>query len=95
VGSGQEEKEEGKSEAQKITVDNEFEQFKKVFDLLLEADKKLWAAVSEIKDGGIKPLEMFVPPLMKLRGDIHVEFLRPIYQKYPTIAEMAGFDEND
>ena len=76
-------------------MDSEFEQFKKVFDLLLEADKKIWAAVSEIKDGEIKPLEKFVPPLMKLRGDIHVEFMRPIYKKYPKIAEMAGFDEEN
>lgn len=78
-----------------LIMDNEFEQFKKVFDLLLEADKKIWAAVSEIKDGEIKPLEKFVQPLMKLRGDIHVEFMRPIYKKYPKIAEMAGFDEKD
>ena len=78
-----------------LTVDNEFEQCKKVFDLLLEADKKIWAAVVEIRDGEIKQLEKFVQPLMKLRGDMHVEFMRPIYKKYPKTAEMAGFDAED
>lgn len=76
-------------------MDREFEQFKKVFDLLLEADKMIWAAVTEIRDHEIQQLEQFVQPLMKLRGDIHVDFMRPIYKKYPKIAEMAGFDEKD
>ena len=76
-------------------MDKEFEQFKKVFDLLLEADKKIWAAVVEIQDGEIKQLEKFVQPLMKLRGDMHIEFMRPIYKQYPKIAEMVGFDAKD
>ena len=78
-----------------LIMDKEFEEFKKVFDLLLEADKKIWAAIVEIKDGEIKQLEKFVRPLMKIRGDIHIEFMRPIYKKYPKIAEMAGFDEEN
>jgi len=76
-----------------LIMDSEFEEFRKVFDLLLEADKKIWAAVVEIQDGEIKQLEKFVQPLMQIRGDIHVEFMRPIYKKYPEIAKIAGFDE--
>lgn len=76
-------------------MDNEFEEYKKAFDLLLEADKNIWKAVVEMRDGGSKELEKFVQPLMKIRGDIHVEFMRPIYKKYPKIAEMAGFDVED
>ena len=78
-----------------LTMDNEFEEYKKAFDLLLEADKNIWKAVVEMRDGGSKELEKFVQPLMKIRGDIHVEFMRPIYKKYPKIAEMAGFDVED
>ena len=76
-------------------MDDEFEEHKKVFDLLLSADKNIWEAVVEIRDGEIKQLEKFVQPLMKLRGEMHIEFLRPIYKKYPKIAEMAGFDKED
>ncbi|MFZ5929836.1 MAG: hypothetical protein ACOY15_01330 [Pseudomonadota bacterium] len=76
-------------------MDNEFEEYKKIFDLLLLADKNIWEAVVEIRHGEIKQLENFVQPLMKLRGDMHVEFMRPIYKKYPKIAEMAGFDMED
>ena len=78
-----------------LTMGDDFEQFKKVFDLLLEADKKIWEAVVEIRDGEIKKLEGFVQPLMKLRGDMHVEFMRPIYKKYPKIAKMTGLDAKD
>lgn len=78
-----------------LTMDNEFEEYKKIFDLLLLADKNIWEAVVEIRHGEIKQLENFVQPLMKLRGDMHVEFMRPIYKKYPKIAEMAGFDTED
>ena len=74
-------------------MDNEFEKYKKVFDLLLEADKNIWKAVVEMRDSEIKPLEKLVQPLMIIRGEIHVEFMRPIYKKYPEIAKMAGFDE--
>lgn len=76
-------------------MNTEFEQFKKIFDLLLEADQKIWSAVVEIRDGEIKELERLIQPLMKLRGDMHVQFMRPIYEKYPKIAEMAGFDMKD
>ena len=76
-------------------MNNEFEEYKKVFDFLLEADKNIWKAVVEMRDSENKQLEKFVQPLMKIRGDIHVEFMRPIYKKYPKIAEMAGFDEKD
>ena len=76
-------------------MDDEFEEHKKVFDLLLSADKNIWEAVVEIRDGEIKQLEKFVQLLMKLRGEMHIEFLRPIYKKYPKIAEMAGFDKED
>jgi len=75
-----------------LTMDNEFE--KKVFDLLLEADQSIWKAVVEMRDSESKPLEKLVQPLMKIRGEIHVEFMRPIYKKYPKLAEMAGFDES-
>lgn len=78
-----------------LTMDNEFEEYKKIFDLLLLADKNIWEAVVEIRHGEIKQLENFVQPLMKLRGEMHVEFMRPIYKKYPKIAEMAGFDTED
>lgn len=76
-------------------MDDEFEEYKKIFDLLLQADKNIWEAVIEIRNGEIKQLEKFVQPLMKLRGDMHVEFMRPIYKKYPKIAELAGFDTED
>ncbi len=76
-------------------MDNEFEEYKKVFDFLLEADRNIWKAVVEMRDSENKQLERFIQPLMKLRGDLHVEFMRPIYKKYPKIAEMAGFDEKD
>ncbi len=78
-----------------LTMDDEFEEYKKIFDLLLQADKNIWEAVIEIRNGEIKQLEKFVQPLMKLRGDMHVEFMRPIYKKYPKIAELAGFDTED
>lgn len=76
-----------------LVMENEFDKFKKIFDLLLEADKNIWEAVVEIRDRDIKQLEDFVQPLMKIRGDIHVDFMRPIYKRYPKIAEMAGFAE--
>ena len=76
-------------------MDDQFEKYKKIFDCLLEADRNIWQAVVEIGDGGNGQLDKFVQPLMNIRGDLHVEFMRPIYKKYPKIAEMAGFNETD
>lgn len=73
----------------------DFTTCKKIFDLLLEADRKLWDTVLEIQDSGDKKLDEFVKPLMKIRGEIHVEFMRPIYKKHPELAELAGFDAPD
>lgn len=74
-------------------MNNEFQQFQKVFSLLLEADRKIWEAVIEIRNYDNKQLTQLVNPLMKLRGEMHIEFMRPIYKKYPKIAEKYGFDE--
>jgi hypothetical protein len=76
-------------------MNTDFDAYKKIFDLLLEADKNIWNAVLEIRDGDAKQLESFIQPLMKVRGEMHVEFLRPIYKKYPEIAKLAGFDAAD
>ena len=76
-------------------MSTDFDASKKIFDLLLEADKNIWGAVLEIQDGDAKQLESFIQPLMKMRGEIHVEFMRPIYTKYPEIAKLAGFDVAD
>lgn len=77
-------------------MNNDFEQCKKVFDMLLKADNSIWEPVIEIQNSNNKQLEEFIQPLMNLRGEIHVEFMRPIYQKYPEIAKIAGFDiENE
>lgn len=73
-------------------MNTDYEAYKKIFDLLLEADKSIWSAVLEIQDGDAKQLESFIKPLMQMRGEIHVEFMRPIYTKYPEIAKLAGFD---
>lgn len=78
-----------------LIMDNEFEQFSRIFSLLLEADKKIWAAVLEIRNDGMSQLEDFVQPLMKLRGELHVEFMRPLYKRYPELAKTAGFDSEE
>jgi hypothetical protein len=75
-----------------LAMSKELDEFKNVFDQLLEADKSIWNAVMKIRDHDIKQLEYFVEPLMKMRGDIHTEFMRPIYKKYPELAKEAGFD---
>lgn len=76
-------------------MDTDFDAYKRVFDLLLEADQKIWSAVLEIQDGNTKELERLIQPLMQLRGEIHVELMRPIYTKYPELAKLAGFDAAD
>lgn len=76
-------------------MSQEYDSNKKIFDLLLEADKNIWNAVLEIQNGDAKNLESFMKPLMKIRGEIHVEFMRPIYKKYPELAKLAGFDADD
>lgn len=76
-------------------MSTDFDAYKKIFDLLLEADKNIWGAVLEIQDGDANQLEGFIQPLMEMRGEIHVEFMRPIYTKYPEIAKLAGFDVAD
>jgi hypothetical protein len=78
-----------------LDMDKDYEAHKKIFDLLLEADRNIWNAVLEIQDGDAKQLEELVKPLMRARGEIHVELMRPIYKKYPALAELAGFDTAD
>jgi len=73
-------------------MSTELDKYSKVFELLLEADKKLWEAVLEIREDNLDELEKHVKPLMELRGNIHVDFMRPMYKKYPILAEKAGFD---
>lgn len=74
------------------SMSDEFNQCKSVFDCLLDADQKLWQAVCEIRDTPIEQLNGYVEALMTMRGELHVEFLRPIYKKYPELARSAGFD---
>jgi len=76
-------------------MNSDFERSTKIFDLLLEADRNIWAAVLEIRDGEVEELKKLVQPLMKLRGALHVEGMRPIYTRYPELAKIAGLDEGD
>lgn len=64
-----------------------------LFRMLLEADEKLWGIVLAIEDEGMGEFESFIPQLMQMRGDLHVQFMRPIYKKYPELATEAGLDE--
>ncbi len=76
-------------------MSNEFDKYQEVFDPLLEADKNIWRAVLEVEDCDIKQLKEFVQALMKLRGHIHVEFMAPMYKKYPELAKIFGSDDED
>lgn len=76
-------------------MSKEFEKFQEIFDLLLVADKNIWRAVLEVEDCEIKQLEEFVQPLMKLRGHIHVEFMAPMYKKYPELSKTFRSDDDD
>lgn len=78
-----------------LIMDKKFDQYKTILDYLLEADKCIWNAVLEINELDDEQLGKFVQPLMQLRGEIHVDFMRPIYTKYPELAQLAGFDEED
>lgn len=71
---------------------DEYEEWKRVFDLLLDADKKIWEAVLAAQADERYRLNWTIEPLMGLRGELHVELLRPIYKRFPEIAKAAGMD---
>ena len=77
-----------------VNMGNEADKYEEVFQHLIDADKQLWEAVKAIEDSGIEHLELLIPNLMKFRGDLHVDFMRPIYKKYPHLAEDAGFGDD-
>ena len=66
---------------------------KEVFECILAADQSIWSAVQKILDSDNEELKELAKPLMLLRGEIHTEFMRPIYKRYPALAEEAGFGE--
>ena len=64
-----------------------------VFRLVMEASGKLWDAVAAIRSHETTLSAPFTQPLMEMRGDMHVKFLRPIYKKYPELATKFGLDD--
>ena len=73
---------------------NESAKYEEVFQRLINADKQLWKAVKAIEDSDIEPLESLISNLMKFRGDLHVNSMRPMYKKYPHLADKAGFGDD-
>ena len=76
-------------------MSQEFLESKRLFSLLIEADQKLWEAVMAIQENKIAGLDGYASKLMETRGHIHVEFMRPLYKKFPELATLAGMDADD
>lgn len=76
-------------------MSDHFELYEQIFNYLLKADQNLWEAVLKIQDGESEGLTSLVPSFMAVRGELHAELMRPIYQKFPELAEKAGFGESD
>ncbi len=74
-----------------VNMDNSKDINKEVFEYLLAADQNIWSAIQKIMDSNDEKLKEQAKPLMLLRGEIHTEFMRPIYKEYPELAEKAGF----
>ena len=66
-------------------MNKEKELYKTVISMLKNADDYLWKAVTEMQD--TDSLNEQVMTLMKLRGDLYVDFIRPLYNKYPELDE--------
>jgi len=65
--------------------------YQEVFELLIKADEELWSAVKTLHAAKDQSCIDFAKTLLELRGEIHSEAMRPIYKKYPELAEKAGF----
>ena len=72
---------------------SESENLEEIFRLLLEADRKLWEAVAAIHENETALSALFIQPIMQMRGDIHVNFLRPMYKKFPELEKKFGLDD--
>lgn len=77
-----------------VDVDETDKIYELVFDDLLAADEKIWAAIVKIQENNLADLKSFAKPLMQVRGEIHTEFMRPIYKKHPELAKKAGFGDD-
>lgn len=73
-------------------MNSERENLEEVFRLIMEASGKLWDAVAALHENETALSASFTEPLMQMRGDIHVKFLRPMYKKYPELATKFGLD---
>lgn len=73
-------------------MSKEFDHYQQIFNVLLEADAKVWEAVAAIQDEEGSSLEGFIYPLMEMRGSLHTKFFRPMYQQFPGLAAASGMD---
>lgn len=75
-------------------MQSEKEYLDEVFRLVLEASSKLWEAVVAIHEHETALSKSFVQPIMQMRGEMHINFLRPMYKKFPELATKYGLDGN-
>lgn len=73
-------------------MQSECEEIEEVFQLILEASEKLWEAVAALHEKETTFSNSLVQPLMQMRGDIHVNLLRPMYMKFPELGTKFGLD---
>lgn len=76
-------------------MNREFQHYEHIFKLLLEADSKIWEAVTAIQDEEDSSLKDYLYPLMEVRGALHVQLFRPMYKRFPELAEASGMNEVD
>ena len=74
-------------------MNNTDKSYELVFESLIAADKNIWEAILQVQESGDADLKKLAKPLMHLRGEMHTEFMRPIYKKYPDLAAKGGFND--
>ena len=68
---------------------------KEVLSELIRVDDQLWAIVEEIRDLDLPNSDEIVNALMRVRGELHIRLMRPIYSENPDLERLVDGENHD